>query len=337
MDAQTFFSRRFHYTFGPHEPMLRVASGQILKVICPDGDNTLSDGLELPRDRRQPSAGSELFEGNPLAGPIYVEGTTINDSLAIDILDINLNRADGLTLLAPTHGLLTADDLLDTTDGAAGQGVPKHLYRWRIDNAQQTAHLTNPLGDDALAVPLRPMIGCVGVCPNWGQTISSLYAGTFGGNLDLTLIAAGATLLLPVYHAGGLLLLGDLHAAQGHGEIVGGGIETSGEATIAARRVVGRVLGAPRLITDEKIYAIATCGDLRDAVRLAYARLIEWLAKELSINRWDAYQVVSQAATLELGGIAAPSCCTVVAGLRRDLLPARCQPEIESWRKSAGR
>ena len=33
----------------------------------------------------------------------------------IDILDIHLNRADGLTLLAPTQGLLTADDLLDAT------------------------------------------------------------------------------------------------------------------------------------------------------------------------------------------------------------------------------
>ena len=82
MDSQTFFSRRFHYTFGPHEPTLRVASGQVLKVICPDGDNTLQDGQALPRDQRQPSEGSELFEGNPLAGPIYVEGTTTNDSLA---------------------------------------------------------------------------------------------------------------------------------------------------------------------------------------------------------------------------------------------------------------
>ena len=77
-------------------------------------------------------------------------------------------------------------------------------------------------------------------------------------------------------------------------------------------------LGAPRLITDEQIYAIATCGDLREAVRLAYARLVDWLAKELNLNRWDAYQVISQAATLELGGITTPSCCTVAAGLRRD-------------------
>jgi hypothetical protein len=42
-----------------------------------------------------------------------------------------------------------------------------------------------------------------------------------GGNINCTEVKPGNTLYLPVFHEGGLLVLGDVHAAQGDGEAFG--------------------------------------------------------------------------------------------------------------------
>lgn len=316
-----FFSERFYYTWGPHPPSLRIDSGETVRIICPDSDSSLADGTPLPLERRQTVEGTELFAGNPLAGPIHVSSATRKDCLAVTIDAIELDRQSGATLLAPAHGLLSQDSVLGSLAADNRESVPTHLYQWRLDAAQQEAHLENPLGSHPISVPLRPMIGCLGVCPTWGQSISSLFAGPFGGNLDLPIIEPGATILLSVLHDGGLLFVGDLHAAQGAGEIVGGGIETSGVVTLTVRLVRGHAISSPRILAGGRIYAVATDGDLRTAVCAAYSRLIDWLAVDLMLSRWDAYQLVSQASALEIGGLSVPNCLTVAAGLPLDLLP----------------
>jgi amidase len=51
--------------------------------------------------------------------------------------------------------------------------------------------------------------------------------GPWGGNLDFNEIVEGTTVYLPVIIPGGLLYLGDGHAAQRDGELSGNGLETS--------------------------------------------------------------------------------------------------------------
>ena len=46
-----------------------------------------------------------------------------------------------------------------------------------------------------------------------------------GGNLDCRELVAGSTLYLPIAVDGGLLSVGDGHAAQGDGEVAGTAIE----------------------------------------------------------------------------------------------------------------
>ncbi len=323
-----FFSERFYYTWGPHPPSLRIESGETVRIICPDSDSGLADGTPLPPERRQPAQGTELFAGNPLAGPIHVSSATKRDSLAVTIDGIELDRQNGATLLAPAHGLLSQDFVLGSCAADNRESVPNHLYQWRLDPEQRKAHLENPLGSHRISVPLRPMIGCLGVCPTWGQAISSLFAGPFGGNLDLPLIESGATVLLPVLHDGGLLFVGDLHAAQGAGEIVGGGIETSGIVMLTVRLLRDHAISSPRILAGGRIYTVATDGDLRTAVCTAYSRLIDWLAVDLMMSRWDAYQLVSQASVLEMGGLSVPNCLTVAAGLPLELLPQDCRKAL---------
>lgn len=330
--AIPFLAERFFYAWGPHEPALTVASGSTVCFACPDADNGQADGTPLPADRRQVSDRSPLFEGNPLAGPIHVKGLTQRDALAIDVDDIALDRDYGLTLQAPAHGALSRDELWGSGASSSEQGIPRQLYRWRIDRQRGVAELDPPLGADRLSVPLRPMIGSLGVAPPWGQSLSSLFAGPYGGNLDLPILKKGATLLLPVFVPGGGLLAGDLHAAQGAGEIVGGGIETSGVVTLTLRRIPDRSIGSPRVLADEALYAVATDGDLRSAVTTAYSRLLDWLVVELGLHRWDALQIVSQAGRIDLGGMAIPSTFSVAAGIALEVLPSRCRQELDRWR-----
>ncbi|HEX7010091.1 MAG TPA: acetamidase/formamidase family protein, partial [Phycisphaeraceae bacterium] len=283
-----FLSPRFYYTFGPHAPALIVPSGTTLDIACPDSDNAWADGSTLTLHQRQEAAGSELFQGNPLAGPIAVEGVQAGETLAVTIERIILGHQPGQTLLAPGHGAVPSD-LLRSSDPTDAP-MPKHLHRWVIAPRSQSATLVNPLGGEPLIVPLRPFVGAIGVCPPWGQAISSLHCGPFGGNLDLPLLAPGVTIDLPVYHAGALLMMGDIHAAQGHGELVGGGIETAGRIVCTVRRVAdGRRFDFIRLRHERFVGAVAVEGDLRRAVQCATAHLLDWLSAAGRVHRWDLY------------------------------------------------
>ena len=199
--APEFFSPQFHYTFGSHEPLIRIESGDSFCVICPDSDNKLADDTVLPKERRQDGSGNDLFEGNPVSGPIFVQGAECGDVLAINIHDIELDRASGQTLLAPGHGLLSSDELLQPDEffsaerGRNDEPVPQHMYEWSIDPIRQTATIKNPLGDQPIIVPLRPMVGTIGVCPPWGQSLSTLLADVHGGNMDLPILGSGTTIL----------------------------------------------------------------------------------------------------------------------------------------------
>ena len=329
MPPLEFFSRRFHYTFGPHAPMLRIAAGTALRVTCPDSDNELSDGTLLSPDQRQADVAG-LFEGNPMAGPIYVEGAAAGDCLAVRIDEIELDRATGQTGLAPSHGLLPAELLLKNTPTATS--VPRHLYRWRIDAASGTATVANPLGPHPITVPLNPFVGCIGVCPPWGQAISTLLCGAFGGNMDIPACRAGATIYLPVFVDGALLMMGDIHAAQGHGEIIGGGIETSGKIQCTITAIKGGTIPAPRLRDDSHLTAIGVAGELRAAVQEAYAHLLDWLTEGFGLNRWDGYHLISQTGSLMIGGLGMPP-HAVAARIPLAVLPPAIRA-LSGWRAS---
>lgn len=320
----TFDSPRFYYTFGPHPPAATVRPGRSLRIVCPDSDNHLADGSLLPPDRRQNLPGPcPPVAGNPMAGPIAVEGCSAGDTVAVRINAIHLTGPRGRTLLAPHHGAIAADVL--------GADVPRRMLEWAIDAPAGVARLTNPFGDQPIALPLRPFIGCIGVQPAGAQSVSTLFAGEYGGNMDLPILGPGTTLLLPAFADGGMVSLGDLHAAQGDGEVIGGGVEVPGEAdctfSIVAARDDG--VGFARAFDADRLYAIAAEGTLRRSVEVAYARLIAWLAGGLKLDRFDAHAIVSHCGAITIGNLnCAPF--AVAAGVPRDALPARSRQVAEA-------
>ena len=151
--------------------------------------------------------------------------------------------------------------------------------------------------------------------------------------MDLPVLGAGTTILFPVFCTGGLLMLGDLHAAQGNGEIVGGGIEPSGRVTITVRGLTDLVTDVPVILTADAVYPVATHGDLRTAVSTSYAHLVHWLATKLQLNRWDGYQLLSQTGLVSIGGMTARANNTVATGIPTAVLPVHAQTKIDQFRK----
>lgn len=68
--------------------------------------------------------------------------------------------------------------------------------------------------------------------PRFGRIETAISSGEFGGNMDYPDVRADSILYLPVWVRGAYLELGDIHAAQGDGEIMGGAIETTSEVEL---------------------------------------------------------------------------------------------------------
>jgi amidase len=165
---------------------------------------------------------------------------------------------------------------------------------------------------DRVRLPLRPMIGCLGLAPAQGATSSLSPAMPWAGNYDLTQIAPGATVLFPAQVPGGLFSLGDLHAAMGEHEATFIAIECAGSATVRLDVRAGMVLETPRIETPDRIFVIglSSCGDY-SAARLQAARLLyELLTREAELTPREAYVVISARGDLTLGGPAG----TIVLG-----------------------
>lgn len=316
-----FESPVYHYVFGTAESCVELSAGQSVRVVCADCDNRFPDGTELPDSRRALSPRGAYFQGNPVAGPIGIVGAIPGNTIALSIDAIDIPACVGRTGLAAGHGLLPGHLL------APEESVPARMYEWAVDPFSRTCRLINPLGTHEVQLPMHPFVGCIGIAPQHGQQISTLYAGNHGGNMDLPSLSAGVVLELPVFTNGALLMVGDLHAGQGHGEAIGGAIEVPGYVDLSILSVTRKSIAGPRVITCSEIGAIASEGDLRSAIATAYARLVAWLAEELGMNRFDAYNMASQCARVEIGNLVV-SPFTVAVFVKREHLPPRLQASL---------
>jgi acetamidase/formamidase/AraC-like DNA-binding protein len=94
-------------------------------------------------------------------------------------------------------------------------------------------------------IPLRPHFGVIALAPREAGPVDSVPPAYFGGNLDNWRLGKGSAVYLPVSVPGGLLSIGDPHAAQGDGEVAGTAIECSmtGRFTVVLHKKGGRFAG----------------------------------------------------------------------------------------------
>ena len=85
--------------------------------------------------------------------------------------------------------------------------------------------------------------------------------------MDWNGMGAGTKLMLPVSEPGALLFLGDGHAAQGDGEVLGNAIETSLNVEFRVELMKKKQIGWPRFETAEYIGVLGSARPLLQAVQ----------------------------------------------------------------------
>jgi acetamidase/formamidase len=306
--AQThrFVPERFYNTYSfAHPPVLHVAPGD--RVITKTAD---ASGVDWE--------GRQVAQGpNPQTGPFYVDGAEPGDLLVVRFEKIETNRATAYTssLLAPY-----------TVDPAAllarQDREPKRLT-WTIDKAAGVARIDDPsLQPSAMSFPLRPMLGCVGVAPARKEAISSATPGAFGGNMDYAGLNPGTTVMLPVNEPGALLFIGDGHARQGEGEVVGTGLETSMDVEFTVDLVKKKAAAWPRIENDTYLMTLGSERPLQQALQHATTEMLRWLVADHGFSERGASMFMGQALEYEIANVVDPN-FTVVAKVRKSLLPQR--------------
>jgi acetamidase/formamidase len=198
---------------------------------------------------------------------------------------------------------------------------PRELTSWLIDRDARTVRLASP--EPALAglvLPWDPMIGCFGVAPAHRQAIVTSTSGRNGGNMDWRGFGPGCAVSFPVFVDGALFFLGDCHAVQGDGEIVGTGVETACEVEVRLTVEKGRVLGWPRGETAERIFTVGNARPLDQALQHATTEMAAWLVADYGLTPTGAAHLLGQVVRYEVANVYDPA-YTMVCMVEKKWLP----------------
>jgi len=312
------------------EPVAAVAPGDELTLETEDG----LAGQLGPKSSHEDAGSLDLGLGHPLAGPVHVEGAEPGDLLEVDF--VAYEPADfGVTAVIPGFGYL-ADLFPDP-----------YLVKWEIEGGRARSREL-----PGVAVPGTTFAGVAGVAPSHermarirareeelrarggavadelpktavppeaAEGLRTIPPRELGGNLDVPQLVAGSRLLLPVDVPGALFSVGDLHFAQGEGEVCGTGIEIAGAVTVRfglckqpAWRPPFPAYETPGLPARP---AFATTGlpvdedgrneslDLSLATRRALLAMLDHLTIERGFRREAAYALMSATVDLRLSEI----------------------------------
>jgi len=267
------------YYSAKNKPGLTIFPGDIVHTWTSDAGGVDAQGVHHPG-------------GDDNIGPIYVEGALPGDTLAVHLLKIRTNRSTAhqgshLNAHAATEAYLVGAQYDPAVDGdwtllpEKGIAVPTH----------PSAHMKN------YSIPLQPMLGCISVAPQGDQQYRGGDLGPWGGNLDYNQIAEGATVYLPVFHAGALLGMGDGHAAMGDGEVVGSGLETSMDVDFTVEVIPGDSSGMVRVENKDYLIALGVSGSVPVSIQIATSQLATWIKQKYKLS--DSEVAILFASTLK--------------------------------------
>ena len=275
-----------------HEPAYKVTLGETFTVEtydCYSGAFTSEKQLRTDVD---------IPYINPATGPIFVEGLRAGDTLRVEIVDIQLDES-GVMMLYP------------------GMGPLGHLVTV-MDTKIMPIVDDKVIFSDSLHIPLRPMIGVIGVAPE-KEAVSTVSPGKHGGNMDTKYITTGNSVYFPVFHDGGLLALGDMHAAMGDGELNGSGVEIGGKVTLKLSKVTQK-LTMPLVETKDSYMVISSGETFEEATNQGLETVVALFQESLSMSFNDAYRLLSATCDLQISQIVNPL-LTVRVAIPKSLFP----------------
>jgi amidase len=312
-------AKQYYHTFSHSNPVLeRVRPGDVVVTSTLDSNGGDQQGV-----RRHPAGFS-----NPLTGPFYIESAEPGDALVVHLRRVRMNRNWGYTAYRLGLFSLTADYVEKIySDHYKANLVHEgrdNQVPWDLDLKTGTVRLREPASRRIkLEFPAKTMLGCVGVAAADDFSPTSAISGPYGGNMDYNQAGEGATVILPVFHPGGLLYIGDGHALQADGEPTGTGIETSMHVEFSVDVRKNAKMTGPRLETDEFLISVGSqpefASSLDRALQLATTDMVRWLVSDYDLEPWAAHLLVGYQGKYEVVTVAG----SMALKVPKKYLPAR--------------
>jgi len=300
MTVHRFDASSWHNVLAALPPALTVASGDTVITETLDAHGFDKDGIERGRDP------------NPMNGPIFITGAEPGDALKVEIVRMTPIRATGWTRAALAGNVVDPEFVRELP--------PRDKTTWRIDRQALTTSLEPQVaGLEHLVLPLEPMIGCFRVAPAGGQAFSTATSAENGGNMDYRGFCPGVTVWFPVSVPGALFFLGDCHATQGDGEIVGTGIEVSMDGEFSLEVLKGKTIRWPRAEDETYVMAVGNARPLDEAVQHATTELLRLLHEDHGLDYRAGSALLGQFVRYDVGNVYDPA-YTMVAKVEKALL-----------------
>ncbi len=302
MAVHHFTPDRYYITIGSHEPALVIDDGDSVVTTTVDaaGCDASGEGV-TPR-------------GNPQTGPFFVKNAQPGETLAVTLDEIVPNRLQGFSASVVAPNVVDPDFVREMPDAERSL--------WDVDLEAQTVSLVTPTTSIGhYTLPLRPMIGCFGVAPARGQAISTATSAEHGGNMDFNGFGPGVTAYFPVFVEGALFHIGDGHAVQGDGEILGTGVEISMNVRFTVKVIKGMAARWPRGENEREIFTLGNARPLDQALQHATTEMLRWLQDGYKLDPRGAHLLLGQSVRYSIGNVYDPA-YTVVCHVEKERLPA---------------
>jgi formamidase len=260
------------------KPAARAKPGQVITIETRDA---FDSNLNLQSTAEDVTA-LDLNLVHPMTGPIFIQGAGRGDVLAVTLLDIEPDQY-GYTVIVPGFGFLRdrfpnpyivnwkLDRLAATSEQIPNVRIPIAAFMGSVGVLLGDAETDVILKREAelasaggAALPPQP----VGALPadicgpqgsDKGRCLRTIPPRENGGNMDVKQMQVGTTLLLPCFVDGCGLFAGDVHFAQGDGEVSGTAIEMGARVTVRVdvRKGQGAQIKSPQFEGDAQLKAIA--------------------------------------------------------------------------------
>ncbi|MCP4319676.1 MAG: formamidase [Hyphomicrobiales bacterium] len=341
------------------KPVVRARPGQ--HIVFETRDALDSDlALDSTADDL---AAVDLNLVHPMTGPVYIEGAKRGDVVAVTLVDIEPDQY-GYTVIVPGFGFLRdkftepflanwrTDRISARSDQIPGVVIPFNGFMGSVGVLPGMPEVSKILARESqlgavggIALPPEPTGALpADICGPNGTDIANclrtIPPRENGGNMDVKQMQVGTTLLLPCFIDGCGLFVGDVHYAQGDGEVSGTAIEMGAKVTVVThvRKGQGEFIKVPHFEGGAQLKNLApaefcaTTGiplkaageippqhayldgerigplenmseDLVVAARNALIELIDYMVREKGLTPEQAYVVASVAADLRIGQV----------------------------------
>ena len=262
-------------------PAITVPSGSLIEAFTHEAtggqfniDSTVEDLHNVDMDRV-----------HTLTGPIYIEGAEPGDVLAIELIE--LEPGDwGWTGMTPDFGFLR------------GEHKESGFKTFKLDKEANLVHFA-----DGIDIPMKPFAGVMGVAPDTDEMLNTIPPRANGGNMDDPHLVAGTTVYFPVFVKGALFSIGDTHAVQGLGEVVGTAVESPMRILFRASVIKNRNIDEPQYETD-KYYATTGFATTIDEAALKATRfMIKHIVDTYGLPWGEAYMLCSLVCDLKIAEV----------------------------------